>query len=37
MRVLDVGGNSEEIPIPPHCAGREHLLLGLPPAWELRG
>ena len=31
MRVLNVGGNSKEIPIPPHYAGWEHLLLDIDP------
>jgi hypothetical protein len=29
MRVLNVGGNSKDIPIPPHYAGWEHLLLDI--------
>lgn len=29
MRVLNVGGNSKAIPIPPHYAGWEHLLLDI--------
>ena len=31
MRVLNVGGNSKAIPIPPHYAGWEHLLLDIDP------
>jgi len=31
MRVLNVGGNSRMIPIPPHYAGWEHLLLDIDP------
>jgi Methyltransferase domain len=31
MRVLNVGGNSKDIPIPPHYAGWEHLLLDIDP------
>lgn len=31
MRVLNVGGNSKEIPIPPHYAGWEHVLLDIDP------
>jgi SAM-dependent methyltransferase len=31
MRVLNVGGNSKHIPIPPHYAGWEHLLLDIDP------
>ena len=31
MRVLNVGGNSKAIPIPPHYAGWDHLLLDIDP------
>ena len=31
MRVLNVGGNSKDVPIPPHYAGWEHLLLDIDP------
>jgi len=31
MRVLNVGGNNKAIPIPPHYAGWEHLLLDVDP------
>jgi SAM-dependent methyltransferase len=31
MRVLNVGGNSKDIPIPPHYAGWDHLLLDIDP------
>jgi SAM-dependent methyltransferase len=31
MRVLNVGGSSKAIPIPPHYAGWEHLLLDIDP------
>jgi SAM-dependent methyltransferase len=31
MRVLNVGGNSKEIPIPAHYAGWEHVLLDVDP------
>ena len=34
MRVLNVGGNSKKIPIPPHYDGWEHLLLDIDPAGE---
>jgi SAM-dependent methyltransferase len=31
MRVLNVGGNDRRIPIPPHYAGWEHLILDIDP------
>jgi methyltransferase family protein len=31
MRVLNVGGNSKDVPIPPHYAGWEHVLLDIDP------
>lgn len=34
MRVLNVGGNSKTIPIPPYYAGWEHLLLDIDPRGE---
>ena len=34
MRVLNVGGASKTIPIPPHYAGWEHLLLDIDPRGE---